>query len=341
MSSRALLFRCDANPSIGIGHVMRCLALAQAWRAVGGHSVFAAAELPSGLTTHLRGDGFDLVHLQQSRGTIEDANATSQAARSASADWVVIDGDAFGTDFIHVVRDSNKRVLLIDDFAKRESFPADLIWNPNIGASEEDYRRKNFHARLLLGSPYIPLRREFTSLKLERRFPDQAKRILVTLGGSDPENLAPRIVGALRDVDALRLTVVAGPGYEHWDALQPLSAPAIRLLQNRSDMPALMHDADLAITAAGGTLWELLYCRCAVLSYSRNPVQARVVDQVAKRGAAVDLGDTRHFDSSTLAAAVERLAADRPLRQRMADTARLHIDGKGPDRVAAAIQAAE
>jgi UDP-2,4-diacetamido-2,4,6-trideoxy-beta-L-altropyranose hydrolase len=338
MGSETLVFRCDANASIGIGHVMRCLALAQAWQAAGGRAVFAAAELPSGLMPRLSSEGLRLVHLTREPGTCGDAEATIQAASQAGAEWAVIDGDGFGVDFLRAVQNSGLRVLLIDDFARREFFPANLILNPNLGASERSYRQKCSDARLLVGPSYVPLRREFTSWKAERVFPEKGTKVLVTLGGSDPENLAPGIAEAISNVDSLQVTVVAGVGYEHWNELRQSSTPTVRMLLNHSAMPELMHDADLAIAAAGGTLWELLYTGCVVLSYARNPVQARVVNLVAQEGAAWNMGDTSEFDGSKLAAAVEKLAADRMLRQRMANAGRVLIDGRGPERVVAAIQ---
>jgi UDP-2,4-diacetamido-2,4,6-trideoxy-beta-L-altropyranose hydrolase len=318
---------------------MRCVALGQAWSATGGKAVFTVAELPEGLQARLIAEGFDLVFIKQRAGTLHDAAATIQRVRDAGATWVVVDGDAFGVEFLQAVCDSGLRLLLVDDFASRASFPAHMILNPNLGASEDAYRGKRFCAPLLLGALYTPLRREFISLDHERTFPERAQRVLVTLGGSDPENLTPRIVESLRRLDGLRVIAVAGASYEHRSELASLAASNVTLISNASNMPELMLSADLAITAAGGTLWELLYCRCAVLSYARNPVQARVVDLVAQRGATRDLGNTNAFAAPALAEAVEDLAANRTLRHQMADAGSLLIDGKGPERVIAAIQA--
>jgi UDP-2,4-diacetamido-2,4,6-trideoxy-beta-L-altropyranose hydrolase len=333
MKSRTLLFRCDANPVIGIGHVMRCLALAQAWQAAGGRVLFAVSELPVGLETRLRSDGIDLIRVQRAADSVGHARSVIAIARHVDVHWIVIDGDSFGVDFLLTIADSGLRTLLIDDFASRESFPVELILNPNPGFSEQAYRQRDFRGRLLLGQSYIPLRREFVSAYRDRVFSKRAERVLVTLGGSDPENLAPRIVDALRKIAGLRLTVVAGASYEHWEELKQASAPNVEVLSNPSAIHELIHDSDLAVAGAGGTLWELLHVGCVVLSYSRNHVQAKVVDFVAQQGAAWNLGDTRAFDGAPLATAVELLAADGVLRERMANAGRLLIDGKGAERV--------
>lgn len=72
---------------------------------------------------------------------------------------------------------------------------------------------------------------------------------------------------------------------------------------------------------------------CAVLSYSRNIVQARVVQALAQRGAVIDMGETRHFDPAKLVASVKELVDSRPARERMTSLGRMLVDGLGSKRV--------
>ena len=338
MARETLVFRCDANGAIGTGHVMRCLALAQAWQDAGGSVAFAAAELPLSLAARLRSETVGLTNIEDVPGASGDAATTIRLAQEAGAGWVVVDGDRFGVDFFQHIRESGLRVLLIDDFARRDSFPADLILNPNIGASEDDYRRSRGNVRLLLGSSYTLLRREFTSWQAERSFASRGASMLVTLGGSDPENLAPRIARAFAGCDSVWVTVIAGAAYEHLDELKAVSGENICAVFNPPNMTDLMHAADVAVTAAGGTLCELLYMRCAVLSYSRNPVQARVVRLVSEQGATVDMGDVDDFDATALVAATEKVLSSQSVRENMAIRGRQLVDGRGAIRVLEAVR---
>lgn len=340
MARETLVFRCDANRAIGTGHVMRCLALAEAWQDAGGSALFATAELPAGLEARLRAEAVALTTVKDVPGAPDDADTTIRLAQQAGAGWVVVDGDRFGVDFLQRIRESGVRVFLVDDFARRESFPADLILNPNIGASEDDYRGLDGKVPLLLGSPYTLLRREFTSWQAERSLASRGASVLVTLGGSDPENLAPRIARAFAGCKSTRVTVIAGAGYEHLDELKAVSGDNICAVFNPPNMTDLMHAADVAVTAAGGTLWELLYMRCAVLSYSRNPVQARVVRLVSERGAVVDLGDVDDFDAKALVAAIEKVLSSQSVREDMAIRGRQLADGRGATRVLEAVSKA-
>jgi UDP-2,4-diacetamido-2,4,6-trideoxy-beta-L-altropyranose hydrolase len=338
MSNSLLLIRADANNAIGAGHVMRCLALAQAWQDGGGQALFACAEVPPLLEQRLQSEGFGVIRISLAPGGQADAKATIDIARQRNVAWVIVDGDRFDVAFLQCVQSAGMRLLLLDDFAQRESFPADLILNPNMGARQESYTERGAVARLCLGEPYVLLRREFVFRPASRIFQEAGSRVLVTLGGSDPEELSVKMVEALRDVSGCEIIVVAGPGHAHPATLQRLASRNVEVLLSPLDMREAMERTDIAIIAAGGTLWELLYMGCAILSYSRNPVQAQVIAELAERGAVRNMGATKDLDERALVAAVVEVAQSQSLRERMARIGRQTIDSKGSTRVLQALR---
>ena len=337
MKPGRLLIRADASLAIGTGHVMRCLALAQAWRDSGGSVGLAVAELPDALAPRFIGEGVSLNRVHGVPGSSEDAAETIVQARKLMADWVVVDGDRFDSCFLETVQAAALRVLLIDDFAERKTFPVDLIVNPNLFEDEREYRRHGATMPLLMGASYILLRREFRERTETQETPQNGNRILVTLGGSDPENLTPKIAHALACCPDLEITVIAGAAYDKADVLRMLKASNLRVVFNPANMVEFMKDSDQAIIAAGGTLWELLSVGCAILSYSRNSVQARVVSSLSQRGVVVDMGETRSFDAARLVASVKELAASRMARDTMTRKGRALADGLGAARVVEAM----
>lgn len=318
---------------------MRCFALAEAWQDAGGAVAFLAGEMPKRLESRLNSDNMGVSGIDAVPGSKEDAAATIARADRLNADWIAVDGDRFGSNFLNSLRAARGRLLLLDDFAARESFPADIIVNPNLGAEAKLYKSRpgGSQAEILTGPRYVLLRSEF-SRPIERAFPENGNRVLITLGGSDPENLAPRIAGALAKCPDFELTVVAGPGYPTASELQKISSDDSKVIVDPQNMAELMADADLAVIAAGGTLWELLASECVVLSYARNPVQSRVIETLAREGIAVDMGATSRFDPVRLVSEVKRLAASKTAREKMASRGRALIDGNGAVRVIAAMR---
>lgn len=329
-----ILFRCDADVAIGTGHVMRCLALAQAWQEAGGHAVFVMAKIPEALLPRLTSQGFDAIVAPGTSGTSEDVRVTKARAIDMGAEWIVVDGDQFSSGFVTELKSGGYRIALLDDFGKREAYDVDLVVNPNLEADAALYRRAGCHGTALAGIRYVLLRREFRS-DPDRSFPPIGNRVLVTLGGSDPENLAPRVVEALASLSDLKITIVAGAGYR--DRLPMLVAPHIAVKFNVSDMPAEMRCADMAIIVAGGTLWELLRMRCVVLSYARNTLQEKDLAKLDAEKVLVNMGRVESFRAEALVITVRRVANSVELRRQMGDSGKQLMDGRGAERIVQAM----
>jgi UDP-2,4-diacetamido-2,4,6-trideoxy-beta-L-altropyranose hydrolase len=338
MKPGAVLVRADASLAIGTGHVMRCLALAQAWQDRGGTAAFAAAELPDALAPRLTAENLGVCRIEATAGDLEDARETIAEARRIEANWVVIDGDRFGSEYLESIRAAGFRVLLVDDFATRKSYPVDLIANPNLDADEGPYRKQGTRASVCVGVSYVLLRREFRQAGVNRKIRPEGNRILVTLGGSDPDHLTGRIVAALAACSSLEVTAVVGAGFDRGEEWQALPPGQVRVVRNAANMALLARDADVAIISAGGTLWELLAMGCAILSYSRNIVQKRAVEALSARRMAVNLGEARNFDAVQLVAQVQEVAASRAAREQMCRLGRGLVDGLGATRIVEAMQ---
>ncbi len=197
---------------------------------------FAVAELPEALETRLTGEGWGVCRIAANPGDPKDAQDTVAEARRVEASWVVIDGDHFGSKYLETVSGAGFRVLLIDDFAGRKSYPVDLIVNPNLEEDDEPYRMRGAHAPVCMGISYVLLRREFRQADKSRKIRPEGNRILVTLGGSDPENLTARIVGALAGCAGLDVTAIMGAGFHQGEELRELAASQVRIVRDAANM---------------------------------------------------------------------------------------------------------
>jgi UDP-2,4-diacetamido-2,4,6-trideoxy-beta-L-altropyranose hydrolase len=334
LKGMSLLFRCDADAARGTGHVMRCLALAQAWQDTGGQASFVIAQSPDGLLRRLRGEGFAIELVRAVPGSSQDAELLVANARAMQACRVVVDGDQFSVEFMQQIRDAGTRTLLIDDFAARVAFPAEIVLNPNFGASETPYRGTGFRGEVLAGEKYVLLRREFKRASDHRDGMARAgTRVLITLGGSDPTTAGPKMLAELAGARDFKFTFVAGAGCQYRRELEGFRSENIAILFEVDDMPALMRQSDMAVIVAGGTLWELLYGGCVVLSYTRNAVQESVISTLASRKIIANMGDIGNFKGSELIGRLRELRESSSARTSMAAAGRALIDGKGAERV--------
>jgi UDP-2,4-diacetamido-2,4,6-trideoxy-beta-L-altropyranose hydrolase len=277
-----LLIRADASTEIGSGHLMRCLALAQAWQESGGAVCFALAWPTPALEARLQAEGMTVVHLTGvAAGSPADADATIALAQQRNAEWVVVDGYHFDAAYQRQIKQASLSLLFIDDYAHAAHYYADIVLNQNIYAQAEMYASREPYTRLLLGADYVLLRREFWAWRdWQRPIPDKARKILVTLGGSDPDNVTLTVIQALQQLpdDDWEAVVLVGGQNPHYQALVAAVAndPRIQLRQNVTNMPELMACADIAISAGGSACWELCFMGLpsAIVVLAENQVLA-------------------------------------------------------------------
>jgi UDP-2,4-diacetamido-2,4,6-trideoxy-beta-L-altropyranose hydrolase len=337
-AKQSLLIRADANAEMGTGHLMRCLALAQAWQDRGGQAVFVTACDSDGLLERLRKEGFQIVQLEKTYPAPGDWETTSRVLADHPDSWVVLDGYQFDSSYQRNIKETGHRLLVIDDTAHLDHYYANILLNQNIHAEQLDYTCQP-DTRLLLGTQYVLLRREFSPWRnWKREIPDVARKVLVTLGGGDPDNVTLKVIRALQlvDVDGLEAVVVAGASNQHYQELESAihnAALDIRLVRNVSNMPELMAWADLAVSSGGSTCWELAFMQAPALLLVVMDHQWNVVNYLDSENVLCSLGWWGSVSDKEIAAQLENLAKSALQRAQMCVKSYHLVDGNGPERV--------
>jgi UDP-2,4-diacetamido-2,4,6-trideoxy-beta-L-altropyranose hydrolase len=329
-----LLIRADASAEIGSGHVMRCLALAEAWQDTGGKVCLATRLLPEALKCRWREEQMEVQQLTQST---DDAAETLELARELGADWLVLDGYQFGTEFQQFIKNAGTRLLVVDDDGCAQHYVADLILNQSSGAVRDMYPGYDSHTRLLLGTRFALLRREFLKARsLTRSHAARERNVLVTLGGADPHNCTRTILEAIVLIEGITMIAVVGPNNPRADELAQLAQRGrgrIVIRQNPVDMPQLMARADLAVSAAGSTCWELAFMGLPMLLVVLADNQRPNATSLDELGVAGNLGWHGELSEDKVRAAVMHILDDPALRASMSQKGTALVDGRGASRV--------
>jgi UDP-2,4-diacetamido-2,4,6-trideoxy-beta-L-altropyranose hydrolase len=282
--SLRVAFRADASVQMGIGHVMRCLTLADSVAAQGGSCLFLCRPFEGHMIDAIRQRGHRAEALPLTGDTAyglhpsppphadwlggdwrSDAAATRTAVTDFVANWLVVDHYALDRDWQATALPGGSRLAVIDDLADRPHL-ADLLLDQNYGRKASDYDGlETDTCQRLIGPRFALLRPRFAELReqaLERRATAQPRHLLITLGGTDPKNATGAVLRALADLDlpeGMRITVVMGANAP-WLADVKTAAKALpcptEVLVNVADMAGLMLHADFCIGAAGSTTWE-------------------------------------------------------------------------------------
>jgi len=316
---------------------MRCLALAQAVQDGGGEATFLMAPGAGKVEDRLLAENIKLFHLGATPNSSEDAQFTIKTAGQRDASWVVLDGYDFDFDYQRTIREAGLCSLVIDDHGHLGRYTANVLLNQNISAGRAMYPCCD--AELLLGSEYVLLRRDFRVLRERRRhLPDVAGRLLITMGGSDPHNTTRVAIEALTAVhnDDMEIVVVLGAGNPHGESIRQaaaLSERNIRIETNVTYMPRLLAWADLAVSAAGSTCWELAYMGVPMITIVLADNQQPIAEVLNYRGIGRNAGWHDRLSAPELAKMIDALARDRHTRGEMVAAGQSMIDGDGAERV--------
>ncbi|MEI7635797.1 MAG: UDP-2,4-diacetamido-2,4,6-trideoxy-beta-L-altropyranose hydrolase [Syntrophus sp. (in: bacteria)] len=342
-----LYIRADADSKIGIGHVMRCFALAQAWQDQGAAVTFISCCESALLKQRVQNEGFNFIPLGCACPDPEDLKSTLSLLRMEGAadpkDWFVLDGYHFTPDYQKAIYEAGMHLMVIDDMNHLASYHADMILNQNSHAHKLIYNCPE-GTTVLQGIAYVFLRREFLEYRNRNRvIPVRAKKILVSFGGADPDNVTYKVIKSLQLLGELdmEITVVVGPANAHKDNLHSTlesSGLSYKLLINPSNMVDIMADVDLAISAGGGTFWELAYMGVPCLMVILAENQREVAEELGKVGIVMNLGWHNLLSSEDIARAIRNMVVSDQARRDMLNEGQSLINGEGANLMISAMK---
>jgi UDP-2,4-diacetamido-2,4,6-trideoxy-beta-L-altropyranose hydrolase len=331
------LFRADAGQAIGLGHVMRCLSLANALQDRGAKACFVVLDLPAHLESFLKAQGHEVRRLPEAvRGDeLADARATLDGQQSMVA--CVVDHYQLGRDWEAEVM-VQAPVLALDDLGRSHSSRWLLDQNYYADPQARYATCCPSDVQRLLGPSFALLRGEFEHARASARVRDGfVQHVLVFLGGMDAGNLTAIALKAIELglSPGVQVTIIAGashpdlPGLQAWCDSRGLAALHVQV----NDMTPHLLSADLAIGAGGSSTWERCACGLPTVAICLADNQREVILEGARAGF---LWGIDHVPSTDELATVLRALAGAPgLVQHMSRQSLKVTDARGAGRVAA------
>ena len=265
-----IIFRTDASPQIGFGHLTRCRALAQALIRQGQRCVMVGPD-----TAHAKlGDqdiSEDWIPVSSWTTSNDDAVRVINLAHQCQAQWLVLDDYRIDEAYQLNLHAAGLRWLQFDGGANK-SLWADIVLNANPAARAEDYAAvlSNQNTLLLLGPRYAILRPEFERIK-PREPGRPVKQILVTFGGGDDRGGNEFVLSTLLPATALdlRFLVISGASnpnnsnLRHWVAAHGQGRVCLHI--DPEQVAPLFASCDLAVMAGGASIYEAACCGLPML----------------------------------------------------------------------------
>ncbi|MGD9727469.1 MAG: UDP-2,4-diacetamido-2,4,6-trideoxy-beta-L-altropyranose hydrolase [Nitrospiraceae bacterium] len=339
-----IAFRCDASPSIGGGHVMRCISLACALGERGHEVTFVCTTTSKSTVKALEESHFPVLLLEDEDLSGERTTAALQGHWNQRGDIIVFDSYVLGALAETRSRRVARRVVAIDDLANRRH-DCELLLDQSYGRSAETYAE--FVPRrccVLAGTRYALLRPEFAvhrkAALMRRSMKAPCQRLLVTMGLTDVGGITAKVVQAISSArTGMVIDAVVGRQATSMGSLMLIKEgnPNVNIHVDTDRLCELMTCSDLAIGGAGSTMWERCCLGLPTLALILADNQFSAARALSDAGCCISL-DARGGIPPNIASVVEDLSHDNAGRHEMALRASDVCDGLGVSRVVSCLE---
>jgi spore coat polysaccharide biosynthesis protein SpsF len=333
-----VLIRCDGSPEIGLGHITRCLALADELRDVHNcHIAFAMRTGPLGIGM-VKEKGYQVITFRETDQTFNYGKWLNEGVGEVNARALVLDvRDGLSRTVVDELRDKGVLIVTIDD-PEDKRLSADLAFYPPVPQVKRiDWT--GFTGKLYIGWEWVVLRKEFSHAPRPRLHAPCPKipRILVTMGGSDPQGMTIKAVKTLEMLDEdFEVVVVLGAGFQHKEELGKLLSNCNHqydVRENVQSMAELMAQSDLAVASFGVTAYELAAMGVPAIYLCLTEDHAESASAFVKEGMTISLGVFTCVNTEMIARRISNVINNKSLLSKLADKARKYIDGQGVTRI--------
>lgn len=310
-----VVFRVDAAPKLGGGHLSRCMTLASYLKRYGVKCIFVMRDHVGSLIQHVTQSDFQLILLPRNYDfeidtesyvtwvgetwRVDSIQTYNEANKllSGNIDWVIV--DHYGLDLRWECFFSSKgiKVGVIDDLVNR-AHNADFLLDQTCGRDKAEYQHlTNPGAELFVGERYCLLRPEFyffreKAIKKRKSF-KSTEKLLVNFGSTDPTGHTLQAINGLSyfaNVHKIEVHVLIGSACPYLGQIKQLVKNAtykVVLHVDSQKVGELITDVDLAIGAAGVSTWERCFLGLPTLLVKTAENQNDVVKRVVSSGAAL------------------------------------------------------
>ena len=253
-----ILFRADSSSTIGTGHIMRDLVLAEQFEDA--NIIFATQELDGNINFKIKEKDYKIEILQSN-----DIQELNTLIKKLTIDMIIIDHYKINDTFEKQLKIQNPKlkIMVLDD--TYEKHYCDILLNHNISADSLKYKSLvPEHCELRCGSAYTLLREEFTIEKQKGRQNSNNPNnlnVFIAMGGADHSNLNSKILNVLESFPNIHAHIVTTTANQHIEALHKYISKKknITLHINTDSIATLMNKADFAIVTPSVTVNEIVY----------------------------------------------------------------------------------
>lgn len=258
-----VMFRPDVSERTGLGHLSRCLTLADELSKHGASVAFILDEQARGVLSILEAKGYSILWIDPATRLEDEPCWMSQRLKPPIVDWIVVDHYRIERTWEMKIRPLTRKIMVIDDLADR-AHDCDVLLDQNAFSDHDDRYDTLVPAAAikLLGCQYALLRPQFAEVRtcMKPRAAEIAN-IMISYGGSDPTHEVVKALECVIHEPHIHFHIVLGTLHSRKEQIRDFCRKHdhVSLYIQTDRMADIMATCDLALCSAGTMTWER-YC---------------------------------------------------------------------------------
>ncbi|MFW6029999.1 MAG: UDP-2,4-diacetamido-2,4,6-trideoxy-beta-L-altropyranose hydrolase [Halanaerobiales bacterium] len=291
--------RVDANKNIGIGHVSRCISLGLELRRRN-HKVIFVSRSDKIIKEILKKYNLQFILLDGTSSITEEKNIIFNIIKKYKINVGIVDSYELNSskEYLSFLKGIKNFYLVTIEGYKKYPVQGDVIINPNIFAKDRKYLYNKNESKLLFGPEYTLIKPEYLEVNHKK---NDYGNILVTFGGSDPQQMTLPIMQDIKDITR-SISIVIGPFYDNKKEIRVISNayPNISVYEDLYDLKSLFLNTHLAVCGAGFTVSELIYFNIPSIVYWTVENQKLIAEKYGKLRLGINMGNSKDYDGQKL-----------------------------------------
>lgn len=331
--------RCDGGTDIGMGHVVRCLALAEMIR---DHFdvIFVLQSTSENIHEMIAHEGYQQVVLLRNEDPTSDAEAFK--VHLTNDDIVVLDSYKFKSEYQQTLKSVIRALVVVDDLHGWHHY-ADVVINHANGLNQEDYSCEPY-TRILLGFDYLLIRPAFLKRRSVGHLKSKISKFLISMGAADVGNLTSKFAKALLDlkcVEQITLLVSSiNPHLKEIHQLEDQNAERIKIISNINATALIENllDTDFVICPASSISLESVSLQVGLLIGYTADNQMANYKALMEKNAALSLGNLHTLHHAEITSKIQYICERPELVNDQYKQQLALVDGKSPERILSVFQ---
>ncbi|TFG08889.1 MAG: hypothetical protein EU539_01085 [Promethearchaeota archaeon] len=331
---KSILIRADGSKDIGLGHLTRQIDIADELRDLNFEIYFLSKHYLEGISL-IEHRNFDVIKLSPEEKTIQESIEEIEkvlVSLNRKFDIILIDlvKNFNNQQYLNNIKNFCKKLFILSDDPAKFCVNVDAVFA--ISPNQEFFTYKGLETKYYTGLRYFPLHRKFQNVR-KKKIKKAVSNILLTFGGSDPNNYSMKIVEILRKINLNpQIILILGAAFpeSEYEKLRQKKFKNLKIKKDVSNMISYFRDADIAICSAGNTLIEALTCGVPCIVIPQTNLENERAAALEKQNMIINIGSG--FDEFSLIDALNDMWSFSK-RRKFSEKSQEKLDGKGIKRI--------